>query len=1573
MPKEKRTPFQQGYTNWDYNWSQVYMNVYAEAVALHYLFPKDERLTYDEGNIPPKEMMLETTQDYRENPNLLITGSMNKVLCKENPDDFSEEETHEKEQAKVQSLRERFRKFCAAVDEKQIEMAAENPEGASFLRMMRDKASFALRGYGIEAMNDYSFSLIASQEGAIHMPTGKETSPTKGDFTRSMDELSDLPFMPVYENATRMVNIACDHANAVKTGTLTERQDRLSRKLLLTQYDQVSAGVEETLRATGDKNSADFVRWAAVMDNPPSDLGLYERGCFRVPYDMEGRRIALRQGWPVEDASMLGYLFVLQSRITNPLPGKEEKYSPSVQASLAALIQEISSTRITSPETRTTKLNRIFDYLAQNQKELHLDRASVASFTDLWKTFEIQPCQYLSEQELNEAAQEYTRRSALPHVAGSDGSPVGYFEQALAGTEVLSRLSAMREVMSPANKERRDLPEYTRLREATESLVERISGLYGPVPPKGANRTKLMENLSADHMKLNELATAYLAKCSKSEPAFKKEAAQELQRFCYSCAQTAIYTDIGKGMASFRRSSLDWVIEKKKAKGAPSLVQERYDVTAQKPEVIGTLANQRYAFRLPQKDGQVKEGFFTADLALPTMDEAMEALNERIARISPVAAKAIRVMEEKSASFKRLSNDELFTVPTKQQQNQEKYIHTWEYSHCYDDYLREAGFPEKEIKTMATGVFAEAIDEYLTTKLQITGRQDQYETINVNPGETVALRNAAMSTVADALGIGSLLAASRPVTLVRHGREVDGVFMERGTGSDCMNPKEDDPILKMTANTAFSPKVQRELASLQVLDYICGNVDRHPGNLLYSFTKDSQGNVVLDGVQGIDNDMSFMGCKPDRLTTVYADTTRNLNHMPQSLADKVMQLKPEALKSALRAFRLPEQQIERAAERLTDVQNQITSGREYFRDKELDAVSEDHIHVVPDEDYAKLSPQTQLADAVRTEVPKLSQMSLLEHDRVKVRNNFRKDEQTLLSLYQRADESDKAVWFGSKEFENMKKALRTYGQQYSAMLEPNEQDRQAGRKLHSPTREEMEELRVSFNKLGGAARDYLIRKQDEMDRKGSLDKMSQARVRIAREVQEMLDRQAEHINELLGAQQREAKRAAEAQRQATILEEKKTAMLRLKQSIESEEKAAKALAEQQDRENAERALQNVPQFENVLNNLLPKKQAAAVAKVKENMLSQEKAVSDAWQETMFTNNRVGQYNYMEKAKKALSNGQRAAASVYVNALEDWNTSMGTYNDSIRLGEQQYRQNNPGIDVKSTTIGYKSRDMKAYDKAGYNACVAFACTKLFKPNEPVDQMKLDKLVEELGDNLDLKRAIQQSVIKDKKSYTIKFDQNSDFFRKAQDLYDKTIRNDLVRAAEKQHAAPLKLNVDDVRNAMGDEFLAAKERYDAEMKQYKEAEQARLLECRTKQQRAIESLAGQINGPQQKGGNPAQPEPVPYRQQPLPEAMHNARSLLIHAAVANHLLEMQYPDRNVEPDLKKLKADTENVIRDSRFMEKAADPELNKGMLEAIQKGCETYLDKQKSAEQKQIAGPKKQANSKKKNNKPGLKA
>ena len=588
MPKEKRTPFPEGYTNWNYNWFQAYKNVYVETLSLNYLFPNDKRLSYD--NIPRMELLFDTENNIGQTPNLVFSENMNKVLCKESLDNVLEVETREKEQEKVQALRKIFGEYCAALDEKQSEMAAVNPEGASVLRMMRDKADFALRDYGLEAMNDYSYSMIESQEGAIHMPDGTETSPLKKDFTRNIDEISDLPYLPVYENTSRMVRIACDHANAARGGTLTTQQDRLSRKLLLTQYDHITAGIEETLRVTGDNSTKDFQRWAAVMDNPPSDLGVYERGTFRVPFDMEGRRIALRQGWSVEDAPMLGSLFVIHSQMTNPLRSTE-KFSSSVQTSFEALLKEISSTRISSSKIRAEMLNRIFDYLSQNEKNLHLKNGAMGYFIAQWKTIKVQRDQYLTDAELDEAAREYDRRKALPHVAGSDGSPVGYYEQILAGTEVLSRLDALFGVIDPDKQSSRNTAEYL-VSSTYRNLYANLSAFYGPNPPTGASRAQSIAQIENQISFLGDAALSYLETLPKDAPQARKDALRELGSFCSLISRTAEATKIGMVKAESRRVNLEWRKDKDELRKAQQKPAEK---PAEQP--VETEAEDRSAYQ----------------------------------------------------------------------------------------------------------------------------------------------------------------------------------------------------------------------------------------------------------------------------------------------------------------------------------------------------------------------------------------------------------------------------------------------------------------------------------------------------------------------------------------------------------------------------------------------------------------------------------------------------------------------------------------------------------------------------------------------------------------------------------------------------------------------------------------------------------------------------------------------------------------------------------------------------------------------------------------------------------------
>ena len=428
---------------------------------------------------------------------------------------------------------------------------------------------------------------------------------------------------------------------------------------------------------------------------------------------------------------------------------------------------------------------------------------------------------------------------------------------------------------------------------------------------------------------------------------------------------------------------------------------------------------------------------------------------------------------------------------------------------------------------MAKGAFADSVDEYLTARQQLSERNALYKKMEIKPGDPVTLRSGAMSAVADALGIGSLLAASRPVTLIRNGQAVQGVFTDNPVGSDCMNPKENDLILEMRADTPFSAEALRELDSMQVLDYLCGNANRGTDNLRYSFTRSKDGTLTLSGIQALGSELSFMGCEPGAPISDSAISVEQLKSVPEALADRVMQLKPDALKTILEEFRLPENQIERAAERLKELQRQIEKGRA------PDAADGTGIRVRNDEDYGQLSPEDAfLARTIRSEVPKAVQTSLLKHDRVEVRNQFRKDERTLLALYHRAEESDKAVWFGSKEFGNMKKNLLAVGQKYSALLTPNEADRKAGRKQHTPTEEERLELRVFYKRLGESVRSYLLRKENELQQKGSLNQMSQARMKLAREIQKTIELQEDHIAGLFNALNREARRENALRREA---------------------------------------------------------------------------------------------------------------------------------------------------------------------------------------------------------------------------------------------------------------------------------------------------------------------------------------------------------------------------------------------------------------------------------------------------------
>ena len=239
--------------------------------------------------------------------------------------------------------------------------------------------------------------------------------------------------------------------------------------------------------------------------------------------------------------------------------------------------------------------------------------------------------------------------------------------------------------------------------------------------------------------------------------------------------------------------------------------------------------------------------------------------------------------------------------------------------------------PDRAIKVLANG---------LNAMSKSPGNWFNTAYLFLKDGARLDQRNSAMSVVAGLLGADSLLARSNSMRYIdEQGKVVEGTFMDFGKGIDLGN----DPSLAIHINdspmrTAESQNAMlKSLAELKIIDFLCLNVDRHSGNVMYQV--DAEGN--LTGIQGIDNDSSF---GPRR----WNETDMNgIKVISRSMADRVERLTPEMMRFALRGRGLTEEEMNAAAGRLRDLKRLITENR---------------VRIIPDNRFKNLS-EAQLYDA----------------------------------------------------------------------------------------------------------------------------------------------------------------------------------------------------------------------------------------------------------------------------------------------------------------------------------------------------------------------------------------------------------------------------------------------------------------------------------------------------------------------------------------------------------------------------------------------------------------------------------
>ena len=270
-------------------------------------------------------------------------------------------------------------------------------------------------------------------------------------------------------------------------------------------------------------------------------------------------------------------------------------------------------------------------------------------------------------------------------------------------------------------------------------------------------------------------------------------------------------------------------------------------------------------------------------------------------------------------------------------------------------------------------------EEFVHANIELIHKANLFkinEGVNVNAlglqkGDTIDKRNSAMSGIAHILGNDNLLAKSRPMTIEMNvdGRKefVNGTFMDFAKGKDVNNLPVVDKMREAKPEDFDTPEAKKAIANLQVIDYICGNVDRHGGNMFYQFDPNTN---KLVSVQGIDNDASFFnGTTGLRENLGQFAGVNLLKAIDSEMALKVLALEEETFKATLLGYGLKKEEIKSAWDRTKSLQEAIKRGITYENDNKLNSAitaTIPTITIMDDNSWNKVSLQTLGANANNT-------------------------------------------------------------------------------------------------------------------------------------------------------------------------------------------------------------------------------------------------------------------------------------------------------------------------------------------------------------------------------------------------------------------------------------------------------------------------------------------------------------------------------------------------------------------------------------------------------------------------------
>lgn len=500
------------------------------------------------------------------------------------------------------------------------------------------------------------------------------------------------------------------------------------------------------------------------------------------------------------------------------------------------------------------------------------------------------------------------------------------------------------------------------------------------------------------------------------------------------------------------------------------------DITGQEYSLAGDNLSTRFKISIPEKNNEKPvTGFFTENTSSEESREC-DAITQRWLQKNPNIQTILDKMDKESwydilDNMDRIQDYHLLGCAYPKDISIHLSPDRW-----LKPYL---SLSEKESQKLfdKTGL-AQDFMEYASEYSKVYQKYRILELAGIENNNNIAQRNSAMSTVAEILGMGDLIARSESAVLTDGSKKYKGTFMESAKGTDLMHCQPGDPLLSSDTTVDMeSVSLKKQLSDLQVLDYICGNIDRHVGNMLYQTHGTDSRNLRLDKIQGIDNDCSF-----GTITTGMQrlPNAERMGVISESTARTVSLLNKDLLKTALRNYHLSDAEIDAAWNRTRQIQEAIREGNEFYRDKAPGELTFGHLRTVKDSDWKDLSMDNlseHLFGSYFANVSLLSQSARqafftkeCEKSRHEYKNafsDFYNEGKNGLHLSQMLKKEDKGLLTGSRLYSHVTK-----------LAEQTEQLHKNA--LNGQISDNVRQLMDSYTGLLNAARSYLNHKESQL-------------------------------------------------------------------------------------------------------------------------------------------------------------------------------------------------------------------------------------------------------------------------------------------------------------------------------------------------------------------------------------------------------------------------------------------------------------------------------------------------------------